>query len=209
MKNFLDKYWKYALGLLILIVIFSVIGFKKWQEDKKTLATEKANISVLRAFLIDSTRTSTKVAENAVLDTVKAQWAKKTELAKSSATYWEGIANKRGVSATIYRNKADSLASLDTGQCKDIIQAFRQANDTLKSENVALSNENKEVHAEAQGYSKQLFIAEKQSTNKDSIIKSHEDHIFILSSQIENYQCYRDWGLKHRFWKWVFRWKCK
>lgn len=209
MKTLLNKFWKYSLGLLLLVIIFSAIGIKQCNEEKKTVAIENANTAVLRAFLIDSTRTSVLASENVKLDIVKTKEAKKTETAKASALYWENIAKKRSVSATIYRNKADSLASLDTGQCKDIIQAFRQANDTLQSENVALSNENQEMHTEIQGYSNQLFICEKQSLNKDSIIASHKKNISVLSIQINNYQCYRDWGLKHRFWKWVFGWKCK
>ncbi len=209
MNDILKRYWKYVGGFILLAIIFSVIGVRKYQEDRKTLATEKANTAVLRAYLVDSTRTHMMNTINAGLDTVKAREAKKTEEAKNNAIYWENIANKRGASATKYRNKADSLAALDTGQCKEVITAFRQSNDELQLKNTALDSANTDLHAESEGYSRQLFICEKQSANKDSVIKSHEDHIFILSGQIENYQCYRDWGLKHRFWRWVFGWKCR
>ena len=209
MKSLLIAYWKYILGFVLLVFIFSLIGISRCKEDRQTLVVEKANSAVLRAFLTDSINTARLELENVKLDSVKASDAKQTIKARTDAAYWKNIADKRGVTAAKYKNKADSLADAYTGtECLPFIKAYRQANDSLKSENLALDKENEKLDNEAQGYSRQLLSCETQSNNKDTINAGLKKYNKVLEKNIGIYQCYRDWGLKHRFWKWVFGWKC-
>lgn len=208
MISLIIAYWKQIIFLLLLIFIFSWIGISRCNEDKQTLATEQVNTSILRAFLIDSTRTSTLKADNAKLDSMKAVEASKTKQATANAKYWEYIAVQRGKAAIAYKNKADSLSQNAGEECIPFLEAYREANDSLRSENIALDSANLYLNIEAEGYSRQLFLCEQQSSNKDSILASKEIKINQYESQIGKLQCYRNWGLKHRFWKWVFGWEC-
>lgn len=207
MKSLYNAFWRSIVVPFILILV-ALICASMYKKHKDKAASENVSAILLRASIADSTRTATLELKNAEIDSLKAHEAIKTEKATANAAYWEGIANKRGISATKYRNKADSLAALDTGQCKEIIDAFRQANDSLQSKNTALDSANVSVHVEAESYSRRLYLSEKQCLNKDSIITSHNKAMTVYKDNISTLQCYRDWGLKHKFWKWVFRWKC-
>ena len=140
--DFIISFWKPILFVVVFTIIFSYIGISNCREKKSIANQEQINISDLRAFLVDSMQTVNLNGDIAKLDSVKAAEADKTTFYKESARYWENIAISKGKSADKFRNKADSLAKLDTGQCAEIIQAFRQSNDTLKSQNMALDSAN-------------------------------------------------------------------
>lgn len=45
--------------------------------------------------------------------------------------------------------------------------------------------------------------------SKDSIIFAQNKILDIKNTDIQNLICAQDWKFKHRFWAWVFGWKCK
>ena len=53
--------------------------------------------------------------------------------------------------------------------CKPFLDEYRQANDSLKSENVALDSTNLKLNIEAESYSRRLYLCEQQNVIKDTI----------------------------------------
>lgn len=209
MKNIINLFWKPILIIIILIITFSWIGIDQCAEKKAELKTEKANIAILRAFLIDSTQTADHKENIAILDSAKAAEAIKTEKYKADSKYWNVIANKRAKAAEYYKYLADSIANTDNGECREIINAFRQANDTLQARVKDLDNENEALDGEAQSYANRLYMCEKQNIENGCIISEKEKYINTLETNISTLQCYRDWGVGHPVLKWLFGWKCR
>lgn len=176
MKDLFNAY-KTKIIIATLFIFAFAIGFGTIHMDscsraKVTAKVDNAIAADFRASIVDSVQTADLWKKNAQIDSVKAQEAKKTIDARTSAVYWEKIANKRGISATKYKNKADSLAQYAGEDCKPFLDAYRQANDSLKSENVALDSTNLKLNIEAESYSRQLYLSEQQVVIKDTIIAS-------------------------------------
>lgn len=205
----LKAYWKPLLFITVLAIVFSAIGINKCQEDKASAKKEKARIESRIATAKDSLEQLYRIDIQAGLERVKKQYSEEANKAKKDAKYWQALSIKKGKAADFYRAKADSLAAFDTGECKEIIEAFRQANDTLKGDNIFLNNANLALNIEAESYSKQLYICEKQGLQKDSALISKTKLNNSLKSEIELYVCYRDWGLRRPFWAWIAGQRCK
>lgn len=205
----LKAYWKPILFIVVLAVIFSVIGINKCQEDKASAKKEKARVERAISITKDSLEQLYRIDIQQGLENVKKQYAEEAIKAKNNAKYWESMSIKKAKVADYYRAKADSLAALDNGGCGEIIEAFRQANDTLRGENMFLDNANLELHIEAESYSRQLYASEQQGLQKDSILVSKTKLNSSLKSEIELYTCFRDWGLRRPFWAWIAGQKCK
>lgn len=205
--------WKEIALILIFLFIISGMGIRQCKERRQEVLANEANTAILRALLVDSVRTTTMQAESLKLDSVKSVEREKRKAAQANADYWERIAQRRRISAEKYKSKADSIAQVyqDSGgvECIEIIAAFRQANDTLRLENKAFVNANLFLNREIEKVDNQLKIAEKQLAINDTILISKINLIATYQDHIGNLQCYRDWGIKHPFWRWAFRWKCK
>ena len=176
MKDLFNAYkTKIIIGALFVIAFaigFGTIHMDSCSKAKVTAKVDNAIAADFRASIVDSVQTAELWKKNAEIDSVKAQEAKKTVAARTSAVYWEQIANKRGISATKQKNRADSLAQYAGEDCKPFLDAYRQANDSLRSENVALDSTNLKLNIEAESYSRRLYLSEQQIVIKDTIIAS-------------------------------------
>ena len=173
LKELFNKY-KLKIVIALLFIFAFTIGFTVIRIDscstKKVLTkVDNAIVADFRASIVDSVRTAELWKKNAEIDSMKAQEAKKTIAEHNSAVYWEQIANKRGISATKQKNRADSLAQYAGEDCKPFLDEYRQANDSLKSENVALDSTNLKLNIEAESYSRRLYLCEQQNVIKDTI----------------------------------------
>lgn len=210
------RYWKQLLVLILLVLAFSYAGVQgckqkkavaEVKELKTELKVEKSNTAHLRAFIIDSVQTNNYEQDIAKLDSVKAVEAQKTKVAEYAANYHANEANRlRAVNAKI-KVKLDSLL-LSDATCPEMLSASIQAIDSLRIENNRLDSANIELDIEAEGYSRQLYIAEQQRDMADSVILSKKRYITVLEQNVSDLQCYREWGNGHRFLKWLFGWKC-
>lgn len=176
MKDLINAYkTKIIIGALFIFAFAISLGTIHMDSCSKAKVTAKVDNAIAadsRASIVDSVQTAELWKKNAEIDSVKAQEAKKTVAEHNSAVYWEQIANKRGISATKQKNRADSLAQYAGEDCKPFLDAYRQANDSLKSENVALDSTNLKLNIEAESYSRRLYLSEQQNVIKDTIIAS-------------------------------------
>lgn len=202
-----------VIALLLIIISVQTCRQKsaseKAKELKRELLVEKANTGVLRAFVIDSVQTLTYEREISSIDSVKAVEAEKTKLAEYAANYHAKEANRLRLVNDKNKIRLDSLLGTNT-PCPDMLNASLVTIDGLRAENYQLDSANIELDKEAEGYSSQLLKCEKQRALSDSIIQSKKIYIATLESNISTLQCYREWGLKNKFWRWVLGQKnCK
>ncbi|MEI6554748.1 MAG: hypothetical protein WCL70_04110 [Paludibacter sp.] len=203
---------KWISGAVIVIagMLFFSLGTSQLNScsDKSSEKnTAQTTLSLYKASIIDSIHTADKLKENARIDSTKAVERQKSIKATQTAQYWNKVAEKRGQSADYYKFKADSLANINTDiGCREIVGAYKQAIDTLTSQNTALEAENKALDDEAESYSRQLFMCEKQSSNKDVIITSKDSLSVLKDNSISAYQkqlaTKNNWF--HRAEKWIF-----
>ena len=188
MKCFVIACWK-GLGFILIVagLLWGIIDSCSKKTDNPEV--KAAVYFDLRASIADSVLTVAKRAENVKIDSMSAIEGVKTQSAMMNAAYWESIARNRAVSAAKFKNKADSLAAAYSGtECKELINAFRQVNDTLSSVNAALKSEITALSGEAEGSSRQLYLCDKQGINKDLIIASKDSLIEIKNITISAYQ---------------------
>ena len=194
---------------IFIYIVFSVYVivsvFMYVNRDKP----QQTSVSFDKAYFIDSTKNAEKLTENTKIDSLKSAEAFKTKSAEANAAYWEKQAVKRGSSAEKYKNKADSLAELDNGQCRELIFAFRQANDTLKAQNTALDSANQALDIETESYSRRLFLCEKQSSNKDTVLVSNSSTINNLKTENKVLKATVNCLRNRCFWSRLFNRKCK
>lgn len=212
MLNLIKAFWKPIAIIAIITILASVIGInsciKKKNEAKANIQSEQANTAILRAFLIDSVRTADIKAEFAKLDSIKRSEAQKTIVADAAAKYHAANVNRLRGKNDYLQWRIDSMIQANTS-CPEMLDASLELNDSLRSEISELDNENLALDKEAEGYSNQLLLCERQSTLKDSLLISRDLKIKTYEIQIQNLQCYREWGIGHPFLKWMFGWKCR
>jgi len=185
--------------VLILVIAFSV---SKCSSDKTEDTLIENSLKLTKQQAIDSTKTAMLNVFIQKEDSIsEAHKLEISELKKESA-YYLSKASKAGKSAEYYRNKADSLSALDEGQCKDIIDAFRQANDTLKSENNNLKDACTTFEQEAQEWCILYESSEKKSQYKDSIILVKQTTINTQKEAITDYEK-RLKKSQNKFWRGV------
>lgn len=198
-----------TLNIIFFIAICLMLGIGTVGVVNSLHKPAQTSVGFDKAYFIDSTKNAEKLTENAKIDSLKSAEAFRTKSAEANAAYWENQAMKRGSSAEKYKNKADSLAELDNGQCRELIVAFRQANDTLKAQNTAMDSANKALDIEAESYSRRLFLCEKQSSNKDTVLVSNSSTINNLKAENNVLKATVNCLRSRCFWSRLFNRKCK
>jgi chromosome segregation ATPase len=198
---------------IILLITFGITKVNQSIEARGNANAGAAEISVLRAYLIDSTQTSNRAANKAYRDSIAAVESKKTAIAKQEAqkhkTRADYYANRYGVQKT----KADSLVreyrrdtTSRSGKCDEAIASLEQADKELEAENKELDAENFELDKECQGYSNQLYQAREQRKDDSTAINTQKRLISAQNAEIEVYkknQKKAESGFKKAE-KWVF-----
>ena len=202
-----------VIALLLIIISVQTCRQKsasdKAKELKQELLVEKANTGVLRSHIVYSVQTLAYEREISAIDSAKAVEAQKTKVAEYAANYHAKEANRLRLVNDKNKIKLDSLLGTNT-PCPDMLNASLISIDGLRAEKYQLDSANIKLDKEAEGYSSQLLKCEKQRSLSDSIIESKQKYISALESNINTLQCYREWGLKNKFWRWILgQNKCK
>ena len=187
--------WLVALIAAILLVLFLVSKINSCTETQIHGKENVAEISVLRAYLNDSTQTSTRAANTAYRDSVVAVESKKTELAKQDGQKHKARGDFYEKVYGLQKTKADSLVreyrkdtTAQSVKCNEAIAALQTANETLAADNKELDAENESLDIECEGYSKQLYQAREQRKDDTASINTQKQLISAQNNEIEVYK---------------------
>jgi hypothetical protein len=161
----MKKYTFWIISMIVGLGLFFLFISKCSTKKADTVITTTETLD-LRQRLTDSLTSIIDANKIAEIQAVKAEEAKKTAKYKENAKYFAKIAlNQKHIS--------DSLQNLipetDTTCLKTIASKQKEIEDC--------ENENEQVHNEAENYSNQLYLCEKQSFIKDTIIINKNDYI--------------------------------
>lgn len=189
MKKLIEEikpvYYIIAGVVLILVITFSL---SKCSSGKTEAVLSDNSLQIAKQKAIDSTKTA--MLNELIQKEDSISLAHKLEISelKKESAYYLSKASKAGKSAEYYRHKADSLATFDKGKCGEIIEAFRQSNDTLRGENGNLKDACTKLEQEAQEWCLLYESSEKKLQYKDSIILVKQTTINTQSETITDYE---------------------
>jgi len=191
MKILIVKYWVIVVTILISIfLIFSGMFDSCLRTQSHNLITD-IELSAIKQQAIDSVKSAERVIKIAEIRVVKQKDSIETEYYKKRAEQIEVNSNKLekknrklGTQVTKLQHKTDSLqeqydndTTTQTLECDTLIASYKQVNDTLRTQVQVqgqqidtLKIECKVLDREAEGYSKQLYLAEKEIKIKDQMI---------------------------------------
>jgi chromosome segregation ATPase len=184
-----------AIIAAILLLLFVVSKINSCTETQNHGKENAAEISVLRAYLIDSTQTSNRAANTAYRDSVAAVESKKTELAKQDAQkhktrcdYYEKRYGEQKTKADslVREYRKDTTAQSEKGN--EAIAALQTANETLAADNKELAAENEALDIECEEYSNQLYQAREQRKDDTATINTQKQLISAQKTEIEVYK---------------------
>ena len=206
--DLLKIFWKPILAVFFLIVICICFSVKSCKDQKTESKSEAAKYSVYKADFVDNFKTADFNKKIQELDSAKKVEEKKAVLLKKSAErYYSESVRLRGENRNL-QYKLDSLENVKA-DCPQLLVACKLVNKGLYKELEQQDSLINGLGDEAESYSRQLNFSKIQLSFKDSIILSKIKRINVVENNINSLICYRDWGFKHPFWRWVFGFKCK
>lgn len=212
MYTLIKTFWKPVVVFLLLIVALSVFGVKQCrsnrENEKQEAITQAAKLQSYKVHYEDSVKTALHKQKLLELDSIKQVEAEKTKVAGLAADYYANEANKLRRSNSKLQNKLDSMIIDGTTPCPEMLEACLETNAGLRSEINQLDSANYNLDKEAEGYSNQLYICEKESKEKDIMIAEKDISIMELKSQIGTLMCYREY-MRLNFFQKIFAKRCK
>jgi len=149
-------------------------------------ALNNIEIANFRKTIIDSVSTANDKNHIIEISRIKDKNSDSIKALKKNVTYWMNIAELYRKATKKTQIKADSIALLKP-ECNDIAKAYINVIDSIKKENNALDSANYNLDIEAEKYSRNLYLTEKQLSvmnviilRKDSILQVKDSHISIL-----------------------------
>lgn len=173
--------FKIISKLLIVVIFVSLaIFFTARTYDNYVRVSMVDSLQIKYELTIDSLQ-----KENNLIDSLKnKEIQKRDSLQISVNTLERRVGNLRNSNKDL-QAKADSLRELvDTDVCKEIVDAFVEVNDSLKSENVALDSLVKDWKHIAGSYNSQLTLCETQRVNDVKIINLKDSTISLMETRL-------------------------
>lgn len=190
--GFIKNNWKtIAVGVIaILVCIYGIVQFSNTIEQKKLQQTQN---TAYHATLIDSVKSVIEKGKNAEIEQIKRQNTITITTLKEKIDHFQNLANSRKKISEKLQVKFDSLAKAKP-ECRDVADACLSVIDSLKSENTALDSVNYNIDLEAQKYSENWYLCEKQLkqanetiNRKDSLISIKDNYISKLEKDKSKY----------------------
>ena len=192
MKNLL-KTFRIELAVAVVLSALLIFAFNKPAQKAESVRT-------IRQLITDSTKTVEAKAVIARKDSViRVLWS-------------QVLSTKSGLARQKELNRGLKTVS-------DTMQARYNRNRTLQScdstltakdnEISGLEIENDSLTSEAIGYSKLLAETTDKYKVAESLLVTKQQTIDLQSAEINRLCCARNWGFKHKFWKWVFHFRCE
>lgn len=212
MKQLFEAFKGYIIGFLILVLFFSVVGIRSCihrnAEVRQEVKAEKAISAVYSAKQVDSIRTHYILQEIAAIDSTRSAERQISTVAHYAVDISNKKTNKLQAQLDKERAENDSL-KVAKAPCAEMLDSYIRTNRTLGFVSLQKDTTIKELGIEAESYSRQLYLCDKQQSKKDSIITSKEQLLKTYEQNFSTLACYREWGEGHKFLKWLFGWKCR
>lgn len=187
----------------ILIISLTVSVFAIYERIFKSPSESsitQIDVENLKQRLKDSIYNAKFIDSIAIFKSGQALEAKNTEKYKRKA------AQLRLDNQNLSKSNDTLFANYDRNRtlsgCDSLVVGHGKLIFGLKAEAFALD-------LEAQSYSMRLFLSEQIIITKDAIIGRRDATIKRQDAQISQIQCSREWAFEHKFWAWVFGYKCK
>lgn len=175
----------FILGLIAGIVI-GVLGYMLIKKDPIV-----RDAKVIEKITIDKHKTDSLLREISIRDALIAK-------AKAGALIAQVENAQTKKELVVIKDYADSLEIITHilhPECDSIVFA---KNEVIVKQDSLINGLDNEI-----GYHKeQLKLISEQRTIDTTVIKQQMETINTLS-------CAYDWKIRHKFWAWLFRWKCK
>lgn len=174
---------KYYVIAAILIAVFIFLGVRSCNSRKAEKQKIEQQISAALTRQADSLQTAFHKIEFARLDSAKKVEALKIENAKKLVVYHEAIAKKYLDKANRLQNKLDSLIENDS-PCDEQIATCIEINTGLRQVIYERDTVIESLGDEAEGYSMQLYLCERQNAGNTVLIAEKDKAIKKLNEII-------------------------
>lgn len=190
-----------GIGLLLTLFLIAIVSNCGDKKISKVITTSDMQTALLKQK--DSLKTVYFKLENDKIDSVKAVEAIKTKQAEYKAQKHAVSALKYLANANKLQNELDSLKTINApcetqlDKCEDTNQSLRKV---IAENDTTIEN----LGQEAEGYSKRLYLCEKQNFNSSVLILDKDKSILSLNqineSLTDNLKRKNNWFNRNKLW---------